>query len=145
MLTAGQFERRIRSAGTVALLAAVVFLCGLVYWQAFRADLGGEDRNPRVLASFANPLRGRILDRDGNELVTSTASGARLYRDASLSHVLGYIDPRYGSQGAELVFNDVLSGEAAAYPIRELVHKVPEISVPFQDIRRSRSNDSTRR
>lgn len=113
MLTAGQFERRIRSAGTVALLAAVVFLGGLVYWQAFRADLGGEDRNPRVLASFANPLRGRILDRDGNELVASTASGARLYRDSSLAHVLGYIDPRYGSQGAELVFNDVLSGEAA--------------------------------
>ncbi len=113
MLTAGQFERRVTATAMIALLAALACAVGLGYWQVVRTDLGAEDRNPRVLAAFANPSRGRILDRDGNELVVSKADGSRLYRDASVAHVVGYIDPRYGSQGAELVFNDVLSGEAA--------------------------------
>ncbi|MDZ7728135.1 MAG: penicillin-binding transpeptidase domain-containing protein [Dehalococcoidia bacterium] len=34
----------------------------------------------------------------------------RVYRDATLSHVLGYLSAEYGSQGAELAFNDLLVG-----------------------------------
>ena len=114
MLNPGQFERRIGSTGTVAILAAFVFFGALGYWQVYRTDLGERETNPRLLRQFEDPNRGRILDREGNVLAESDATGKRRYTDASVAHVLGYIDPRFGSQGAELAFNQELSGEEAA-------------------------------
>jgi len=96
----------------VGVIVAAVFFGALGYWQTFRVDLADDDRNPRVLASFYDPLRGRILDRDGNILADSLGSGVRYYTDASVAHLVGYLDPRYGSQGVELAFNEVLSGVA---------------------------------
>jgi peptidoglycan glycosyltransferase len=92
---------------------ALVFGGVLAYWQVFRDDLASEDRNPRVLAEFSNPNRGRILDAAGNVLAESLPDGTRHYLDASTAHLVGYIDPRYGSQGVELVANGPLSGEEA--------------------------------
>jgi peptidoglycan glycosyltransferase len=112
MLAPQRFDERVRSTGTVALLAMLVFLGGLAYWQVFRTDLANDARNPRVLAAFADPHRGRILDRDGNVLASSNPDGTRHYADASVAHEVGYLDARYGSQGAELVFNDLLAGSA---------------------------------
>jgi peptidoglycan glycosyltransferase len=112
VLQPGQFERRIASVGTAGLAAVLLFFATLAYWQVFRTDLEDDDRNPRVLREFSNPDRGRILDRDGNVLALSNADGSRRYTDASVAHLVGYIDPRYGSQGAELVFNGTLSGKA---------------------------------
>ena len=112
MLTPGRFERRIGAASAVALAGAFVFLATLVYWQVFRDDLERDDRNPRLLSQFVNPSRGRILDRAGNILASSNADGSRHYTDASVAHLVGYINARYGSQGAELAFNGVLSGKA---------------------------------
>jgi peptidoglycan glycosyltransferase len=105
-----QFERRVGAIGTAALAGALVFFSGLTYWQVFRGDLANDPRNPRVLAAFASPGRGRILDREGNELAASLPSGARHYTDASVAHAVGYLDARFGSQGAELAFNAALSG-----------------------------------
>lgn len=90
----------------------LVFFGGLAYWQVFRTDLANEDRNPRVLSAFYDPARGSILDRDGNVLVETLGDGTRYYHDASVAQLVGYLDPRYGSQGIELAFNDVLSGTA---------------------------------
>lgn len=112
MLNPGQFERRVSSIGMVAFAAAFLFFGVLAYWQAFRTDLASDDHNPRVLSAFNDPNRGRILDRDGNVLAQSTAEGSRQYTDFSLAHVLGYIDPRFGSQGAELAFTSWLTGRA---------------------------------
>ncbi|MEO8539773.1 MAG: penicillin-binding transpeptidase domain-containing protein [bacterium] len=112
MLSAAGLDRRLHSTGSVALLVGLVFFGALGYWQAFRTDLADDDRNPRVLSSFYDPNRGRILDRDGNVLAESFPSGVRHYTDASTAHLVGYLDPRYGSQGIELAFNDVLSGRA---------------------------------
>jgi peptidoglycan glycosyltransferase len=109
-----QFERRLASTGTTAIVGALVLFAALVYWQAFRTDLGARAGNPRALSAFTNPHRGRILDRDGNELAASLADGTRHYTDASVAHLVGYIDPRYGTQGAELAFNAELTGQAAA-------------------------------
>src|SRR5512139_2760610 len=97
----------------MALLAVFVFFGVLAYWQVWRTDLAEKSGNPRVLAAFENPARGRILDREGNPLASSLASGKRHYTDASVAHLVGYLDARYGSQGAELAFNQELSGEAA--------------------------------
>ncbi|MCK9520955.1 MAG: penicillin-binding transpeptidase domain-containing protein [Dehalococcoidia bacterium] len=114
MLNPGQFERRVSATGMVALLGAFVFFGALSYWQIFRTDLAGKPGNPRILAEYRDPNRGRILDREGNVLAESLPDGTRRYTDASVAHALGYIDPRYGSQGAELAFNGYLSGEKAA-------------------------------
>lgn len=113
MLVPGHFERRIGATGAVALAALFVFFGALGYWQVWRTDLADDARNPRVLAAFENPLRGRILDREGNELAVSDPDGSRRYTDASVAHIVGYLDSRYGSQGVELVFNEQLSGQSA--------------------------------
>lgn len=109
----GRFERRIAATGTVALLGVFIFFGGLAYWQVWRTDLASGAHNPRALANFDDPHRGRILDREGNVLAVSLPSGKRRYTDASVAHAVGYLDARFGSQGAELVFNDALSGKAA--------------------------------
>lgn len=111
MLSPGAFERRLASAGSFSLLVFFVFFAMLAYWQAFRTDLADHDRNPRVLAAFYDPGRGSILDRDGNVLAQSLADGTRYYTDASVAHAVGYLDPRYGSQGVELAFNQDLTGQ----------------------------------
>lgn len=111
MLSPGAFERRLASAGSFSLLVFFVFFAMLAYWQVFRSDLADEDRNPRVLSAFHDPGRGSILDRDGNVLAQSLADGTRYYTDASVAHAVGYLDPRYGSQGVELAFNGELTGQ----------------------------------
>lgn len=113
MLAPGRFERRIAAIGTVSLLSAFLFFGALAYWQVWRTDLANGAHNPRALASFEDPLRGRILDRGGNELAVSLPNGQRRYTDASVAHAVGYLDARFGSQGAELVFNEALSGTVA--------------------------------
>ncbi len=110
MLRPGQFERRVYATGSASLLTLLLFFGALAYWQVFRTDLDRDGGNPRVLASFEDPGRGRLLDRDGNELAVSLSNGARRYIDASVAHVVGYLDARYGSQGAELAFNRELTG-----------------------------------
>jgi peptidoglycan glycosyltransferase len=92
------------------MLVFLGFFAMLAYWQAFRTGLANDDRNPRVLSAFHDPGRGRILDREGNVLAESLSDGTRYYHDASVAHAVGYLDPRYGSQGVELVFNQELTG-----------------------------------
>ncbi|HEX6032643.1 MAG TPA: penicillin-binding protein 2 [Tepidiformaceae bacterium] len=112
MLQQGQFDRRVGAVASVALLVLVVFFGALAYWQVWRTDLATDEHNPRVLSSFTDPNRGRILDRDGNVLAQSLADGTRVYTDASVAHAIGYLSAQFGSQGAELEFNDYLEGSA---------------------------------
>lgn len=111
MLNPAQFERRVRATGAVAVLGLAAIFVALSYWQVFRTDLAEEETNPRVLRSFHDPNRGSILDRNGTLLAESLPDGTRRYTDASVAQVLGYLDPRYGSQGVELAFNAELAGE----------------------------------
>lgn len=92
------------------MLAALGLFAVLAYWQVFRIELANREGNPRLLAAFSNPNRGRILDRQGNVLAETLPDGERRYADASVAHFVGYLDARFGTQGAELVFNDALSG-----------------------------------
>ncbi|MEX0781772.1 MAG: penicillin-binding transpeptidase domain-containing protein [Dehalococcoidia bacterium] len=114
MLREGQFERRAGAVATATLLVLVVFFGALAYWQVWRTDLETDEHNPRVLSAFTNPLRGRILDRDGNVLAESLPDGTRVYSDASVAHAIGYLSAQFGSQGAELEFNQFLEGTAGA-------------------------------
>ncbi len=112
VLAPGGFERRVGATGTAALLAAFGLFAVLAYWQVFRADLGQHAGNPRILSAFADPHRGRVLDREGNVLAESLPGGKRRYSDPSVAHLMGYLDARFGMQGAELVFNGELSGKS---------------------------------
>jgi peptidoglycan glycosyltransferase len=114
VLAPGEFERRVGATGSASLVAVILFFGALSYWQVFRTDLANDEHNPRLLAAFNDPQRGRILDREGNELAASLGDGTRYYGDASVAHVVGYLDARFGSQGAELAFNDILSGKQPA-------------------------------
>lgn len=100
--------------GAVSLLVVGAMLAALAYWQVFRTDLAGRAGNPRVLSAYTNPGRGRILDRKGNVLAETLPGGQRYYPDASVAHVAGFIDSRFGMHGVELAFNDALSGETGA-------------------------------
>lgn len=121
MLAPDAFEGRVRVTGAVALMSVLAVFAALAYWQVFRTDLAEENTNPRILAAFTDPNRGRILDRDGNVLVESLPDGTRHYHDASVAHAVGYIDARYGSQGAELAFDSELSGKAGGTGWRDAV------------------------
>ena len=121
MLAPDAFEGRVRVTGAVALMSVLAVFAALAYWQVFRTDLAEDNTNPRILAAFTDPNRGRILDRDGNVLVESLPDGARHYHDASVAHAVGYIDARYGSQGAELAFDSELSGKAGGTGWRDAV------------------------
>jgi peptidoglycan glycosyltransferase len=112
MLAPQQFQRRIGATGAVALLGILVFFGALVYWQVFRSDLANANGNPRILSAYNDPNRGSILDRDGNVLASSAADGTRKYNDADAAHVVGYLSARYGSEGAELAFNNLLTGQS---------------------------------
>jgi peptidoglycan glycosyltransferase len=109
-----QFERRVVATGNVSLVILGVFFVALAYWQVFRTDLAQAQYNPRIVTSFNDPHRGRILDRNGNVLASSLPSGQRSDPDPSLAHEVGYIDSRFGSTGAELAFNSFLSGRSGA-------------------------------
>ncbi|MGH2632163.1 MAG: peptidoglycan D,D-transpeptidase FtsI family protein [Tepidiformaceae bacterium] len=135
MLAPQDFERRIRSTGTVALAAMVLFFGGLAYWQVFRTDLANKAGNPRVVAAFNNPARGRILDRDGNVLAESLPDGTRHYTDASVAQVVGYLSARFGSHGAELAFNDLLDGKTGGSFSRVLDTEFRRTEVHGLDVR----------
>jgi penicillin-binding protein A len=111
VLDTESFQVRARHSATIASIVVFVLVGGLAYWQVFRTDLETNQFNPRVIAAYNDPGRGRILDRDGNVLVETLPGAQRVYRDPSLAHVLGYLSPRFGSQGVELAFNDYLAGQ----------------------------------
>lgn len=114
MLTPTEVEHRLRVIGTVALAFAAAVLAALTWWQILSPGLASEEWNPRLLQRFYDPARGRILDRNGNVLVQSLPDGRRYLHDASLAHVTGYLDPRYGSQGIELAYDAALAGRATS-------------------------------
>ncbi len=111
MLDTESFQLRARHSATIASLVVFILVGGLAYWQVFRTDLETNQFNPRVISAYNDPGRGRILDRDGNVLVETLPGAQRVYHDLSLAHVLGYLSPRFGSQGVELAFNDYLVGQ----------------------------------
>jgi penicillin-binding protein A len=109
---------------TVTLLLAVAFLLtsiGVGYWTLVEAaTLSSDPFNPRLLASFHDRPRGRIVAADGTELATSvrTADGyQRHYADRSLSQVIGYASFKYGATGVEAAYAEALVGRDPSDPI----------------------------
>src|SRR5690554_6941880 len=88
-----------------------LLFAGLFHWHLI-ADLQNHPANPRYYYMFSRD-RGRIYDRNGLILATSTPLEGgvyqRSYATPSLSHVLGYFHQRYGMTGLERLYHEDLS------------------------------------
>lgn len=135
MLTPADFERRLRVVSGLAVAFLVTAIAALAWWQVFDTGLASEDRNPRLISRFYDPNRGRILDRDGNVLVETLSDGRRYLYDASLAHVTGYLDPRYGSQGIELAYDGALSGRTGSGWLAALRYELLREPLRGDDVR----------
>lgn len=91
----------------------------MIYWQVGQAQ--ALSNSPyKVCVAAEQPLRGRILDRNGVVLAYSVRDPSapcgwrRIYTTAqhpSISSFLGYFSYVYGSTGIEAYYNNILAGE----------------------------------
>lgn len=102
---------------------------GLVYWQILRGrELVALPQNPRILANALRHPRGRILDRQGRELVTNKVGPdgivQRVYRHPELVHVTGFTNPRLGPTGVERSADAQLIGRTVGSDVERIVDGV---------------------
>lgn len=111
-----QFTREINH-----LLIGIMVAFGLVTLAALYWAVAGPDTillrsdNPRLVEAEARLIRGDILDRSGEVMVTSKTlddgSAARHYLYPETNGTLGYASLRYGVSGAEAAYNILLRGD----------------------------------
>ncbi len=117
--------------GRVALGLALAFgalAAGAGYWQVARsADLSSSPDDAAVIAASRHIIRGDITDRDGTLLAWTikdkNGEPQRKYLSRSLSGVIGYASPIYGSAGLERAYQAQLTGITPADPVQDLVKK----------------------
>ena len=98
------------------------------YWQVARsADLSSSPDDAAVIAASRHIVRGDITDRDGTLLAWTikdkNGEPQRKYLSRSLSGVIGYASPIYGSAGLERAYQAQLTGITPADPVQDLVKK----------------------
>jgi penicillin-binding protein A len=125
--------------GIVLAVAFGVLAAGAGYWQVYRApDLSDAADNPVVIAAQRKVERGTIRDRDGTVLASNKkdANGEpyRLYRDRSMSPVLGYASRLFGTAGLERSFDGELSGIAGPDPVSDVLRKFGRDPYDPQDL-----------
>ena len=104
------------------IISLIIFLAAffgiifyLTYFQLFLAnDIKNNPYNRRNRVDEENVIRGTIYDRNGVILAATKVKGEekeRMYPFGKrYSHVIGYTSKKYGKQGLESTFNDVLTG-----------------------------------
>lgn len=106
-------DSSIRRASWALLVALVIVAVRLGFVVVVRGQyLAGHPRNPRVAMVRRQVVRGGIYLHGGEVVVKdSSAGGPRLYvGPASLAHLVGYEDARYGTAGLESTYNGLLLG-----------------------------------
>ncbi len=129
-------QRNMRRTAQVLFAGFVVIALTLGYWQILRAaDLGASPDNPRVANARLDQPRGRILDRAGQVLASSTETPngmQRRYADPSMVHTIGFHSARFGDTNLEAAYGAQLSGDRSPSPTErladELFHKQPQPS-----------------
>jgi peptidoglycan glycosyltransferase len=117
--------------GRVAVALTVAFgglAAGAGYWQVARSsDLSSSPDDAAVIAAGRHVVRGEITDRDGTRLAwtikDSNSEPQRTYLSPSLSGVIGYASPVYGTAGLERAYQAELTGITPADPVQDLVKK----------------------
>jgi penicillin-binding protein A len=132
----------IARVGVVIALAFAVLAAGAGYWQVYQAvELSDAPDNPLVVAAQRNVERGTISDRDGTVLASnkkdSNGEPYRVYRDRSMSPVLGYASRVFGTAGLERTFDAQLSGVAGADPVSDALRKFGRDPYDPQDMKLS--------
>jgi len=128
-------RRRSRAIGANVFRTGIAVACafsilavGGGWWQVVEAQrLATSPDNPAVIAIARRSLRGPIVDRNGQWLARSgrddNGEATREYRDATVSHVVGYASRKYGTAGLERAFNAELLGLAGTDPFGDLTQK----------------------
>jgi len=124
---------------TGALFSVLAITSG--FWSVARAtDLDSRDDNPRKFLYEERIVRGRILDRNGLVLAGSEANPdgttTRIHPVTQAAPVVGYVTIRYGTNGIELAFDDVLRGQKTgsqpfASAMRRILHR-PQVGQDVQ-------------
>lgn len=114
--------------GVVLVVAFAVLAGGAGWWQVVEAQrLSTAPDNPAVIALARRTQRGPIVDRNGAWLARSgtdeNGEATRQYRDASISHVVGYASRQFGTTGLERSYNAQLLGLLGADAVGELTGK----------------------
>lgn len=118
----------VAQVGAALVIAFGVIAAGAGYWQLVRsADLSTSPDDPAVIAAARDTPRGLIKDRHGTVLASNKkdADGEpyRVYKDKSMSPVIGYASRYYGTAGLERTYNAQLSGIARSDPLAEALRK----------------------
>jgi peptidoglycan glycosyltransferase len=115
----------VRRLGLYLMLSFAVVSGSIAWWQVVEApQLATRADNPEVLAARRSLPRGTIFDASGQVLASSEVIDGlsrRTYADAAFTHVIGYSSLRFGSNGIERVYEDLLVGQTDPNPIRDLV------------------------
>jgi penicillin-binding protein A len=118
----------VRRLGGYLLLAFVIVSGGLTWWQVADAQqLATRPDNPQVIAAHRSALRGAIFDSRGALLASSAVIDGlsrRTYVDPAFTHLIGYASLRYGQTGLEKAYDDLLTGQADANPLRNVVNDI---------------------
>jgi peptidoglycan glycosyltransferase len=110
------FTREIQRLILGFTIVFFLILVAAAYWAVDGADsiLARED-NPRLFEAEASIVRGSIVDRFEEPLVTSAATtngrAIRTYAAPSMNSVLGYYSLRYGVGGIESAYDTLLRGD----------------------------------
>lgn len=116
-------------AGLALVLAFAVLAAGAGWWQVVDAQwLSTRPDNPSVIAAARRTLRGPIVDRNGVWLARSVkdqnGEAQRVYRDPSVSDIIGYASRQFGTAGLERAYNAQLLGLTAGNPVAGLAEKL---------------------
>jgi penicillin-binding protein A len=111
----------IRSVTMVLALAFLISSVGVGYWTLVASDeLGSDPFNPRLVSAIRDRPRGTIVDSAGGVLAESVKAAdgyKRVYRDRTLSQVVGYASFKYGTAGVEAAYAESLVGQDPADPV----------------------------
>lgn len=113
----------LRRVAAGILIAYMVVALSAAYWSVAGPDtlLQRED-NPRLIEAETVLLRGRIFDRRGLLLATTTLNTngqglRRLYPHPEVAPAVGYYSARFGTSGIEATYDALLRGLVGPTPL----------------------------
>jgi peptidoglycan glycosyltransferase len=120
------------------------------YWQVVVSEgLTGRPDDPALIAARQNAVRGLIVDRDGEvlarDVVDADGTRHRVYRDRTISHVVGYASSRYGTAGLERAYDAELTGLRSGDRQRDWMRKFDPDPTDPQDLTLALSSPLQRR
>lgn len=118
----------------LAFAAIILFTAGYAIFGSL--TLLSRDDNPRLVEAERSIQRGRIYDRQGVLLASTTRDNngfaVRNYGYPAMNSGLGYYSYRYGTSGAEAAYNDRLSGANRPDTITQVVLSSPKTGDDIQ-------------